>query len=149
ERFAVTSASATVVARAQLLDVPAASLGEPVHEPFVVDRLGAPRPDPIEGPRVVDLSALWAGPLCARLLRDAGAHITIVESTARPGPHRDADAHIALDFERERTRLLALIDAADVVIEASRPRVLRDMGVVPSPHHTWISITAYGRTDDR
>ena len=35
-------------------------------------------------PLVVDLSALWAGPLCAHLLGLAGARVVKVESLGRP-----------------------------------------------------------------
>ena len=35
-------------------------------------------------PRIVDLSALWAGPLCAHLLQLAGASVVKLESTRRP-----------------------------------------------------------------
>jgi crotonobetainyl-CoA:carnitine CoA-transferase CaiB-like acyl-CoA transferase len=113
--------------------------------------------------RVVDLSALWAGPLCASLLQAVGAEVIKVESTDRPdgarrGPaefydllhhgHRD----VTLDFATTtgRARLLALIDDADVVIEASRPRVLEQVGVdaasATARGTVWVSITAYGRS---
>ena len=35
--------------------------------------------------RVVDLSSLWAGPLCGALLARAGCDVVKVESVARPG----------------------------------------------------------------
>jgi len=45
------------------------------------DRIGAAPPAPsIEGLVVVDLSALWAGPLCANVLGLAGARVIKVES---------------------------------------------------------------------
>ncbi|HEV2310640.1 MAG TPA: CoA transferase, partial [Acidimicrobiia bacterium] len=51
-----------------------------------------------------------------------------------------------------RDRLRALIGRADVVIEASRPRALAQLGIDADaavrtrPGLTWVSITAYGRT---
>ena len=39
---------------------------------------------------VVDLSALWAGPLCGQLLRQTGARVIKVESAARPELARQA-----------------------------------------------------------
>ena len=41
-------------------------------------------PSPSRPPRVVDLSALWAGPLCAHLLWLCGAEVIKVESQDRP-----------------------------------------------------------------
>ncbi|WRZ90036.1 CoA transferase [Streptomyces sp. NBC_01007] len=41
---------------------------------------------------MVDLSALWAGPLCAHLLGLTGARITKVESAARPDGARRGSA---------------------------------------------------------
>src|SRR5438445_440620 len=38
----------------------------------------------IEGARVVDLSAMWAGPLCASVLGMAGADVIKVEDPRRP-----------------------------------------------------------------
>ena len=113
-------------------------------------------------PLVVDLSALWAGPLCAQLLGLAGARVVKVESVERPdgarrgaAPFFDLLHHghesVALDFgtPRGRDALRALVGAADVVIEASRPRALEQLGVDAHEHvdrgSVWVSITAYGR----
>lgn len=114
-------------------------------------------------PRVVDLSALWAGPLCSHLLQLLGAQVVKVESRGRPdgareGPRGFYDLlnhgkrSVALSFDPTGIRRLqALIDWADVVVEASRPRGLRQLGVI-AEHCiarrrglTWISITGYGR----
>lgn len=110
--------------------------------------------------RVVDLSALWAGPLAARLLGLLGARVTKVESASRPdgarfGPlsfyerlHAGHEA-LVLDFATETDRLRELIADADVVIEASRPRALRQLGIHAEEFVgsgvVWVSITAYGR----
>src|SRR5438045_3769067 len=42
--------------------------------------------------------------------------------------------------------LRPLLPSADIVIEASRPRAFAQLGLEPQPHHTWVSITGYGRT---
>lgn len=121
-----------------------------------------------EAPLVVDLSSLWAGPLCARLLRLRGARVVKVESLGRPdgarwGPSaffrlmHDGARFVGLDLADPsgRRALRALIARADVVIEASRPRALRQLGIDvasimagPGPR-VWISITGYGRDRDR
>lgn len=118
----------------------------------------------LAGLRIVDLSALWAGPLCARLLGQAGAHVVKVESTTRPDGarfgspdfyrwlHEGHDSRV-VDFASDELR--EVIAGADIVIEASRPRALRRLGVhaeeflAARPGRVWLSITGYGRDDDR
>ncbi|MCU1644347.1 MAG: hypothetical protein JWN03_4622 [Nocardia sp.] len=155
-----------LVNRAQLLGLPSAVLparplpGIPWHLSRIAESAGSPS---LSGARVVDLSAMWAGPLCARLLSAAGADIIKVESTHRPDGARQGDPRFyewlhaghagrTLDFRSRHGRrtLAELIDSADVVIEASRPRALRQLGLAPGtrPHRAgqvWLSITGYGR----
>ena len=153
--------------RAQMLGIPAAGLPPAPSAPptpWRVRRIApSARPVPGRRPLVVDLSSLWAGPLCADLLHQAGARVIKVESTRRPDGTRNGKRlfydwlhagheSVAVDFTtREgRTALAALIDAADVVIEASRPRALRQLGMAPEqrthrPGKVWLAITGYGR----
>ena len=155
-----------LAARCQLFGVPAAALASaPARPALVFDQLGERRDDPVDAPLVVDLSSLWAGPLCARLLADAGARVVKVESTQRPDGARRGSApfydwlhaghsSVAIDFATAdgRAQLRQLVERADIVIEASRPRALRGLGidaeavVAHRPGTTWISITGYGRT---
>lgn len=123
-----------------------------------------PRRSGSRRPRVVDLSSLWAGPLCGRLLSLLGAEVVKVESLARPDGARSGPADffdamnagkasVALDFSSAegRAQLAALLDQADIVIEASRPRALRQLGIDAEAcvregrGLTWISLTGYGR----
>ena len=158
--------SAGEVARnAQLLGIAAAELGAARggRAPVRVRRLGRPRVSDT-APRVVDLSALWAGPLCARLLGLAGAEVVKVESATRPDGARlgspdfyrwlhDGHGSLVLDFSSDA--LAETVAGADVVIEASRPRALRRLGIhaerflAERPGRVWVSITGYGRDDDR
>jgi crotonobetainyl-CoA:carnitine CoA-transferase CaiB-like acyl-CoA transferase len=113
-------------------------------------------------PLVVDFTALWAGPLCAHLLGLAGAEIIKVESVHRPdgarhGPPAFFDllhaghASVAVDFTAaaDRELLRRLVAQADVVLESSRPRALRQLGLIAEEAVAggtiWTSITAYGR----
>jgi crotonobetainyl-CoA:carnitine CoA-transferase CaiB-like acyl-CoA transferase len=158
-----------LVARAALLGLPVARVGEASGgRPGVVRvPLGAAPARELTDLIVVDLSALWAGPLCGDLLAAAGASVIKVESTSRPDGARRGPAaffdllngrkrSVALDFHSDAgvATLRALVARADVVLEASRPRALEQLGI--SAHdevagggpQVWISITGYGRTGD-
>jgi hypothetical protein len=119
-------------------------------------------------PLVLDLSSLWAGPLCGHLLGLAGARIIKVESTGRPDGARAGPAAFfdlinagkqsaAFDF-RSPTQvdlLKRLIVQSDIVIESARPRALAQIGidaeaiVAEGRGKTWVSITGYGRDGER
>ena len=153
--------------RAALLGLPVARLGEAGPPGVAAESLGAAPAREAAELLVVDLSALWAGPLCGDLLACAGATVVKVESQSRPDGARRGPAaffdllnwrkrSVALDLQRaEGLRLLhALVQRADVVIEASRPRALAQLGIgahrlveLGGPQ-VWISITGYGRSGD-
>ena len=155
-----------LVARARLMGLPAARLAEtPTPDfPWSVSGAHGAAGRELEGALVVDLSSLWAGPLASSLLVEAGARVIKLESSARPDASREATPaffdlmnagkeSVVLDFANPdgRRTLGRLLRMADVVIEASRPRALRQYGLDPEsfrqPHQTWISITGYGRSD--
>lgn len=119
-------------------------------------------------PRVLDLGVLWAGPLAAHLLGRVGAEVVKVESTGRPDGARRGSAafydllnhgkaSVALDLTTPtgRDRLVALVDAADIVITASRTRALHQLGLDPDrlltggSDRVWAAITGHGRDRDR
>ena len=169
-----------LAAAAQLLGVPAGALPptswpptpQPAPEPDM-DQSGpswrATRIAPpslaarLAGAVVADLSSMWAGPLCARLLGLAGADVIKVESSDRPDGARAGNREffdwlhaghrsLAADFRTAagRAAIKALLGVADIVIEASRPRALAVLGLAPDmiPHRdgqVWLSITGYGR----
>lgn len=165
ERAVAGAAAGPLVERARLL-------GMPVSEWSIVDSgnplalAGEPgRQRRLESAVVADLSSLWAGPLCGHLLTLMGARVIKVESEHRPdgarrGPREFYDLlhagqeSVALDFGTAEGRhaLATLVDVADVVIEGSRPRALRQLGIeaegvlARAGAKVWVSITAYGRT---
>ena len=109
---------------------------------------------------VVDLSALWAGPLCGHVLTSAGGRVVKVESAsrldgARRGPPAFYDLlhggqeSVVLDLPDEADRLRAVVRAADVVIDASRPRAMTQLGIdvddIAEGGTVWVSITGHGR----
>jgi len=158
--------------RGQLLGIPAAALvsaaGEAPASPWRIEQVGRAAPRAVAGDlTVVDLSAMWAGPLCAHLLGRAGFRVIKVESRERPDGARAGDPRffdwlhgghdgvtVDLATAAGRDLLRRLVDRADVVIEGSRPRALAQLGiearsvVSDRPGRTWVSITGYGRDDD-
>jgi len=109
--------------------------------------------------RVLDMSALWAGPLCAGLLASLGADVVRIESVGRPDPTRQGspklDAMIncgkqivPLDFRQVdgRRQLRDEVANADVLVTSARPAALARLGLDPVElaHKTWVAITAHG-----
>ncbi|BBY04933.1 CaiB/BaiF CoA-transferase family protein [Mycobacterium noviomagense] len=109
---------------------------------------------PLEGVRIVDLTAFWAGPAATHLLGAFGADVIKVESIQRPdgmrysgGMRTDVDdwweygwvfhamntnkRSVTLDLASEVGRRLfkALVAGADVVIENFSPRVMDHFGL--------------------
>lgn len=153
--------------RAALVGVPCSVVGASSSAFFVS---GSPRPDAVGAcvPLVVDLSALWAGPLCTHLLQRAGARVVKVEDPARPdgarsGPPAFFDllnagkSSVAVEFgsHRGRARLQALVAAADVVVTSARSRVFDQLGLAPDDvlatkaDKVWVAVTGHGWGSDR
>ncbi|MGE4606511.1 MAG: CoA transferase [Myxococcota bacterium] len=160
--------SEALVDRGRLLGLPVASALSAGPPPTTWRRIvsagRAIERAPGAAARVLDLSSLWAGPLCSHLLGITGAEVVKLESWERPdGARKGAPSFfdllnagkrsVALEFRSElgRERLLQLIDFADVVIESSRPRALAQLGIDAAelvrarPGLSWVSITGYGR----
>ena len=154
-----------VVDRFVLLGLPGGAIppepGMPPRPGVRVDE-GPARVTRTTRPLVVDFTALWAGPLCAHLLGRLGARVVKVESTTRPdGARRGTPAFFAalhaghesvrVDFDSDpgRMRLRELVDRADLILEASRPRALARLGLDAAAQvdrgAVWVSITAHGR----
>ena len=153
-----------VVDRASLLGLAVAAVGAtaPPPMPWTIHR---GRPARIRGSErvVVDLTSLWAGPLAGQLLAEAGCRVLKVESASRPDGARRGPAgffellnrkkrHLSMDLPEAEAldRLRELIAEADLVLEASRPRVMQQWGISPSDTvaagTAWVSITGHGRS---
>lgn len=109
-------------------------------------RAAAPRGEadpaaPLRGVAVVDLTAMWAGPLAAKLLAELGASVTKIESAARPDGMRAQPAlFAALDAGKEHLELdlrtadgldelCRLVSSADVLLDSFSPRVMPNFGL--------------------
>ena len=156
---------ADLLTRARDLGLPAASADEaPASPPHERTAFG-PRCKPPTGraPLVVDLSAIWAGPLAGHLHWLAGATVVKVESPTRPDLIRRDDpatfdlinqgkASVLADLTdtAQRDAVIALIRRADIVIESSRLRALAHLGidaeglVRETPGLVWLSVTGHG-----
>jgi len=152
--------------RARLLGLPVAPLRSVAGDYYYTIRARGDSCSRAGSPLVVDLSALWAGPLCTHLLQQAGARVIKVESRSRPDSTRcsapefhqllnggKSSVVVDLALPAEVAQLLALIESADIVVESSRPRALRQLGidaqaiVEKNPGLVWLSITGYGRVE--
>ena len=159
-RLAVQRSAAKLIERGREMGLALARLGEVTGRP-PIELLTAtnPAPPPQRAPLVLDLSALWAGPLCGQLLQLAGATVVKLEDPARPDAMRKGDpglfgllnqgkASVAARLKEPAVR--ALIERADIVIEAARPRALAQLGidavhhVAAHPGKVWITITGHG-----
>ena len=149
-----------LVAQARVLGLAVTIVGEAsgpgVHEASLAES----RTDTGNAIRVVDLSALWAGPLCAQLLAQAGAEVVKIEDWRRPDPTgaplaerlNHAKRRAVVDFAdpQGRMALRRQLLAADVIVTSARPRAFDDLGLTPAalfaerPRLLWVAITAHG-----
>jgi len=125
---------------------------------------------PLEGLRVIDLTRLLPGPLCAMLMGDYGAEVIKVEDTDAGDPTRFVGVPIngcgsffrqlnrnkrslALNLKTEEGReiIKMLVAGADVLIEGFRPGVMAKLGLayatlkMINPGLIYASISGYGQ----
>ena len=129
-----------------------------------------PRPGPLQGIRVLDFTAMLAGPHCARLMADLGAEVIKIEGLegdlirSRP-PLRDGNSayfgalncgkkSVAIDLKTDAARSIihALAKQSDVVVENFRPGVMARLGFDyatlsrHNPKLVYCSISGYGQS---
>ena len=127
----------------------------------------------LAGIRVLDLSRVLAGPLCAQTLGDMGADVVKVESpsgdeTRTWGPPFAANGQsayfmsanrnkrsIVLDLKKDHEALRRLIAKCDIVVENFLPKSVGTFGLTPQEIHAInprvivCSISAFGRSSKR
>lgn len=125
----------------------------------------ASRPPPLAGIRVLDLSRLLPGPLCAQHLADLGASVVKIEDPrvgdyVRPAIRKLANRGkeaLTLDLKSDAGReiFLRLLDRSHVVIESFRPGVMSRLGLdytalaSRNPAIVHCAITGYGQAGPR
>jgi CoA:oxalate CoA-transferase len=129
-----------------------------------------PRPGPLQGIRVLDFTAMLAGPHCTRLMADLGAEIVKVEALEGDlirgrAPLRDGHStyfgalncgkkSLAIDLKNGAARAIIyqLAKVCDVVVENFRPGVMARLGfdyatlAKHNPKLVYCSISGYGQS---
>lgn len=121
---------------------------------------------PLQGLKIADFSAVYAGPICARMLSDCGADVIKVEAirggdvmrgptgNSRVFAHFNAGKRsIALDLTQPDAQQIAkqLIAQSDVLIENFRPGVMAKFGLgyddlsAQFPSLVYCSISGFGQ----
>lgn len=122
---------------------------------------------PLAGYKVVDFSAVYAGPICARMLQDCGADVIKIEAPGQGDLTRGingispAFAHfnagkrsIAIDLKQVEGQQIArdLICNADIVVQNFRPGIMQRFGldyeslVSEQPDLVYCSISGFGQS---
>lgn len=122
---------------------------------------------PLAGYKVVDFSAVYAGPICARMLQDCGADVIKVEAPGQGDLTRGingispAFAHfnagkrsIAIDLKQAEGQQIArdLIRKADIVVQNFRPGIMQRFGLdydslkSEQPDLVYCSISGFGQS---
>jgi crotonobetainyl-CoA:carnitine CoA-transferase CaiB-like acyl-CoA transferase len=128
---------------------------------------------PLSGLRILDFSAVLAGPYASMLLADLGADVVKVEGTQQSTmdntrfvqPHVGGESHYFLSLNRNKrdlsidirspeaaSVLRPLIRDADVVLHNFRPGLAEDLGLGPeqvraiNPHLIYCGISGFGAT---
>ena len=110
---------------------------------------------------MVDLSALWAGPLATSLLCSAGIRVDKLDPSCRPDGFRQRPAlyralnagkrRVDLDLRErsDRDRFERMVAGADLVVDSFHRRVMPNLGYGPedlrrlNPELATLSITAF------
>jgi alpha-methylacyl-CoA racemase len=116
---------------------------------------GTPGHGPLSGVRVVELAGIGPGPFAAMLLADLGADVVRVDRPGGAGlainPEYDITNRnkrsVVIDLKAEDgpSRVLDLVERADILIEGYRPGVAERLGVGPETCHARNPKLVYGR----
>jgi crotonobetainyl-CoA:carnitine CoA-transferase CaiB-like acyl-CoA transferase len=113
---------------------------------------------PLSGVRVLDLTRILAGPVCARTLAEHGADVLMVAAEGVPQiaehvtdtSHGKRSCFLDLKTPEGRAQLAALVKDADVFSQGYRPGIMASHGFAPEdlarmrPGIVTTSISCYG-----
>lgn len=151
--------AAVLLDTARLLGLPVSRVGEASGPGVTLHRRAAGRSRSGKL-QVLDLSALWAGPLCGSLLAARGADVTKIETLTRPDPTRARPAFHgrlngakrAATLDLTAPELRGSLRTADIIITSARPRAFAQASLAPkalfaeNPGLIWVAISGYGWT---
>lgn len=139
-------------------------IGDSAPEPFPaapVSAVGGGRADadrPLSGIRVLDLTRILAGPVCARTLAEHGAEVLMVTAERLPQiaehvmdtSHGKRSCFLDLGNAQDAEQLRALAKEADVFSQGYRPGMIGQLGFGPEqvaalrPGIVYTTISCYG-----
>ncbi|MBP8305692.1 MAG: CoA transferase [Burkholderiaceae bacterium] len=135
-------------------------IGDSAPEPFPGASGGGGDDEdrPLSGIRVLDLTRILAGPVCARTLAEHGAEVLMVTAERLPQiaehvmdtSHGKRSCFLDLSAAQDAARLSALIRDADVFSQGYRPGMIGELGFAPEqvaairPGIVYTSISCYG-----
>lgn len=117
--------------------------------------------------QILDLTAMWAGPYCSRLLADLGAKVVKIEAPHRPDGIRGKNGmstlykelnrnkySVALDLRKpeEREVFLNIVKDSHIVLNNFSPRVMENFQLTPeyltnyNDGLIYASLSAFGQT---
>ncbi len=112
---------------------------------------------PLSGIKVLDLTRVIAGPVCAKTLAEHGANVMLVSSPNLPSilplvmdtGFGKLSAFLDLNKNEEKEQLIQLIKQADIFTQSYRPGALAERGLSPEqlaqirPGIIYVSFSAY------
>ncbi|HCJ85264.1 MAG TPA: hypothetical protein DHV80_01810 [Acidimicrobiaceae bacterium] len=159
----------SVARRAQIWRLPVTPYRESALERFPNNLGSCSRTIDPRSLTVIDITSMWAGPLCTELLARSGARVIKIEPSSRPDGLRFGDgdnglgqapmfrelnrskeiADIDLPYCSEGGEFHRLIRSADLVVTSLSPRANMNLGITPdqlcsiNPDIAFLAITAF------
>lgn len=165
QSYIANETSDNVVSRGRVMGLPIAKVDEYKSRwslPTSSAKSFGSQPRTTESLQVVDLTSMWAAPLCGCLFSRLGATVCKVESDSRPDGIRASPEffeklngnkdNLELRFETKEglLELRDLVAEADVLITNSRFRAFAALGLdvdfifANNPNLVWIAVSGYG-----
>ena len=164
----------SVASRAQVWRLPVTPYRQNCQHLTLNDTSSAVSVVDMRGRTVIDMTTMWAGPLCTEILARAGARVIKIEPASRPdglryGDGDDGSGRAPMFMELNRSKEIADIDlrycveggefhrlvrSADLVITSLSPRANENLGLTPAnlfeinPKLAILSISAFASSSN-